>query len=105
MRVAPRLRDQRGPAWRRIVDRAIQAPEASREQLAFTLLFVRLSGCLTCHADSYRAMRGCTSCALQAVRRFRGEDQELVEMYQRAQAEVTNYLKGKTHRRNPPVQE
>jgi hypothetical protein len=92
MRVAPMLRDARGRAWRKLVDRVCNEPEASLPHLGFTLLFVRLSGCLTCHADSYRAMRGCTACSIHAIRRFRGDDNDLIKQYKRAKSEVEEYL-------------
>lgn len=93
VRVAPYLRSLRGPAWRRLVDRATRAQEASIVQLAFCLLMVRVASCLTCHTDSYRAMRGCTTCAIQAVRRFRGDDAELLAHFERALTEVAIHLK------------
>lgn len=92
MRIAPQLRDLRGGPWRQLVTDAIQAPEDSPEQLAFSLLLIRLDGCLTCHTDCYRAMRGCTVCAVTAVRRFRGKDEELVQMYHSALREVNDYV-------------
>ena len=92
MRVAPKLREARGRAWRKLVDRVCEEPEASLPHLGFTLLFVRLSGCLTCHADSYRAMRGCTACSIHAIRRFRGDDDDLIAQYERAMEEVEEYL-------------
>lgn len=94
MRVAPALREQRGWRWRRLVDRAAQAPDASLDQLAFSLMMIRLAGCLTCHPDSYRALRGCTACATQVVRRFRGEDEELTAQFQRAKTDVSLFLSG-----------
>ncbi len=93
MRVAPVLRDLRGPVWRRLVDRALMAPEASLEELAFSLMMIRLASCLTCHTDSFRAMRGCTNCATQVIRRFRGSDSELVECYERAREDVRMHLR------------
>ena len=93
MRVAPKLREARGRGWRRLVDRVSKEPEASLPHLGFTLLFIRLSGCLTCHADSYRAMRGCTACSIHAIRRFRGNDNDLVKLYEGAKGEVAEYLK------------
>ena len=92
MRVAPSLRDLRGDAWRDLVNQVCQAPDASLEQLAFTLLIVRLSGCLTCHTHSYRALRGCTLCAMHTIRRFRGEDSDLLVLYQNARDEVNAFL-------------
>jgi len=88
MRVAPQLRDLRGPAWRELVDRACAAGDASPQQLAFSLVMIRQCGCLTCHPDAFRAMRGCTACSIQAVRRFRGADADIVRLVQEAQHEL-----------------
>ena len=87
MRVAPRLRDLRGHEWREAVDRACQTEDASPDQLALSLVMIRLAGCLTCHSDSYRAIRGCTSCATASVSRFRGADSELEQMVTEAKTE------------------
>ena len=88
MRVAPNLRDLRGPIWGKLVDRAMCSPDASAEQLAFSLVMIRQCGCLTCHPNNYRAMRGCTICSMQAVRRFRCEDLELVTLVDDARKEI-----------------
>lgn len=92
IRVAPSLRGLRGPTWRKLVDQACRAPADSIQELGFVLLMIRVNGCLTCHTDCYRAMRGCEACAMMAVRRFRGDDQELMEAFARAQEEVADYL-------------
>ncbi len=102
IRVAPLLRDLRGPVWRDLVDRVLLTPEASLDELAFCLMMVRLDSCLTCHTDSFRAMRGCTNCATQVIRRFRGEDEELIEFFERAREEVMEHLK--TGRWRVPVE-
>ncbi len=94
LRVAPSLRDLRGLAWRRLVDRICHLDEEHPDALAFSLMMVRLDGCLTCQADSYRAMRGCTACARQAVLRFRGTDQEMIKLYERARKDIQAYLEG-----------
>ncbi len=88
MRVTPFLRNLRGDAWRDLVDRVINAVDGSIDQLAFSLLLIRLSGCLTCHPHSYRAMRGCSVCAKHAILRFRGQDDELLELFNFARADV-----------------
>ncbi len=97
MRVAPVLESLRGDVWRRVVDRASRAVEGSVDQLAFSLLMIRLDGCLTCHTDCYRAMRGCSLCATLAVRRFRGTDDELAAMYEAARIEIGDYLEYDRH--------
>jgi hypothetical protein len=94
MRVAPQLRDLRGEGWRALVDRAAAAPDASPQQLAFSLVMIRQCGCLTCHPDAFRAMRGCTLCSVQAVRRFRGEDADLERLAQEAQGELMQRMAG-----------
>ncbi|NIM93929.1 MAG: hypothetical protein GTO18_09495 [Anaerolineales bacterium] len=93
MRVAPNLRNLRGEEWRHLVESVITEPDASLGQLAFSLLLVRLSGCLTCHTDSYRAMRGCTICATQVIRRFKGDDEDLLLQFHHAQADVQKFLR------------
>jgi hypothetical protein len=91
MRVAHYLRDLRGNSWRELVEMVTDDQEASLNQLAFSLLLVRLSGCLTCHTDSYRAMRGCTICATQVIRRFKGEDKELIGLFKKARKDVKRF--------------
>jgi hypothetical protein len=105
MRVAPALRDLRGETWARLVRRAAQAPDASADALAFSLMLIRLSGCLTCHTDSYRAMRGCTACATLTVRRFRGDDSELVALFEKARSEVVGYIRHEKDGRGRPSKE
>src|SRR4030042_3917391 len=87
-RVIPELRDLRGAAWQEMLDRiSNQAPDAL-ERVAFVLMMVRLGGCTTCQADSFKAMRGCTMCAAQTVKRFRGEDSELLNLLEVAKRDV-----------------
>jgi len=80
-RVAETLRDLRGQRWEAVVQQACAAPENSVEQLAFCLMLIRLCGCLTCHTNSYRALRGCTKCALHTIRRYKGPDEELAQLF------------------------
>jgi hypothetical protein len=87
-RVIPELRDLRGEAWRDTIDRiTIQSPDAL-ERVALVLMMVRLGGCTTCQADSFKAMRGCTMCATQTVKRFRGEDAELFNQLEVAKRDL-----------------
>lgn len=91
-RVAQSLVDLRGDRWKALAERACAAPADSIDQLAFSLLLIRLCGCLTCHTNSYRALRGCTSCAGHTIRRFKGTDEELEHLYQETIVEVETYL-------------
>lgn len=91
--VIPKLRSLRSKEWQRLVDRVSALPEIHPDKLAFMLMMIRLDGCLTCDADSYRAMRGCELCARQTIRRFKGTDEELMEHFKQAQKDVLEYMK------------
>jgi hypothetical protein len=92
VRAIPSLKDLREENWAELVQQVMDSEESSTEHLGFVLLMVRLGGCTSCHADSYRAMRGCTQCSQQTIRRFRGSDSELVERFEKARREMQNYL-------------
>lgn len=87
-RVINTLATLRGDEWKAFVNRVLATPDGSIEKQAFTLMMIRLDGCLTCTADSYRAMRGCTLCAQQNIIRFRGSDQDLIALYKKARADM-----------------
>jgi len=92
MRVVPSLGDLRGVTWKRLVERISELEEDDSDALAFGLMMIRLSGCLNCQADSFRALRGCTACARQAILRYRGNDQELLRQYEKSRKEIQSYL-------------
>jgi hypothetical protein len=92
MRVVPSLGDLRGVPWKRLVSRIAELDENDPDALAFGLMMIRISGCLNCQADSFRALRGCTACARQAILRYRGNDQELQRAYDKAKKEIQVYL-------------
>ena len=91
-RVIPSLRGLRSEPWRRLVDEVLACDSLDLDRLAFVLMLIRLGGCTSCHADSFRALRGCTHCANQTVRRFRGSDQELITLFQEARVEIEKYM-------------
>ncbi len=90
--VIPLVRGARGPAWQALVDRVLELPETHPEALAFSLMMIRLDGCMACETDSYRAMRGCALCAAQMLRRYDGTDEDLLASYDRALADVRAFL-------------
>jgi hypothetical protein len=92
-RIIPYLRDLRGEEWMGLVDRSGDVPADDLERLAFVLMMVRLAGCVSCQADSYKAMRGCTICAIQTIRRYKGDDVELLRNLETAKHDVVTYLK------------
>ena len=90
--VIPLLGAAGAPEWRRLVARVAELDETHPESLAFSLMMIRLNGCLDCETDSFRAMRGCSACALQTVRRYRGRERDLLKLYKAALKDVQAHL-------------
>jgi hypothetical protein len=96
LRVIQSLSDMRGSDCQALLQR-VSSPEASQaEQMGFVLMMVRIDGCVGCNADSFRAMKGCTLCARQNLKRYRGSDKELVELFEQTCKEVELHLGKKT---------
>jgi hypothetical protein len=91
-RLIPILGHLRGGEWQTLVERVAGQTPDDVDSLAFVLLMVRLSACSSCHSDSFRALRGCARCASQAVRRYRGSDRDLVNLFAKTRNEVETYL-------------
>lgn len=91
-RVIPLLRNLRGKPWENLVERIQYLEPTHEERLAFVLLMCKLGSCPSCQADSFRALRGCSQCAIQTVRRFRGTDQDLLDMFDQSLGEIHKYL-------------
>jgi hypothetical protein len=90
--VVNHLQNARGVEWGSLVDRVSRMPEDHTERLAFSLMMIRLDGCLNCETDSYRAMKGCVACAKQTLRRYKGSDRELRVEYEKALVDVESFL-------------
>jgi hypothetical protein len=93
-RMIASLRNLRGPEWAALIDRVTRVPETDPESLAFVLMMVRLDGCVKCHEGSFKYMRGCQVCAVQTVMQFKGTDDDLLALYQRARRDIDAYLAG-----------
>lgn len=91
-KVIPQLTEVGGTEWKHLVARVAALEETHPESLAFSLMMIRLNGCLECETDSFRALRGCAACALQTIRRFKGGDKELLNLYQAALKDISAYL-------------
>jgi hypothetical protein len=92
LRVVPSLDEIRGVEWQALLDR-VSAPNAPiADQVGFVLLMVRMAGCVGCNADSFRAMKGCTQCARQNIKRHRGTDQELIDLFEQTRKEAEIFL-------------
>ncbi len=93
LRLVPQLRSLRGEVWSKLVDEVGSSEASLAQKGAFVMMMVRIGGCVNCNSDSFRAMRGCSQCAKLTVKRYRGQDSELVEQYRQIQKEVEAYLK------------
>ncbi len=89
------LRKLRGERWEKLITDLIEMEQVSPERIAFVLFMVRLSGCTTCQSDSFRAMRGCVLCSTTTIKRYKGNDQSLIALYEEAEKEVVKYMKEK----------
>jgi hypothetical protein len=98
-RVIPSLRKLRSQTWRDLVEQVLSQDGQGTEQLAFVLMMVRLGGCTSCQADSYRALQGCTLCARQTVRRFQGNDEALVALFTKALQDIERLREKKARQR------
>jgi hypothetical protein len=83
----------RGEKWDRLIEEVVEKAPMDLVKIAFVLFMVRLGGCTTCQSDSFRAMRGCVTCSTTSVKRFKGSDQNLIDLYDEAKNDVINYMK------------
>jgi len=92
MRVISSLREIRGGQWQWLVDRVTAPDTEETAQVAFSLMMVRLAGCAGCNVDSFRAMRGCSHCAQLTIKRYKGSDEDLLQLFSVAHDDVNEYL-------------
>jgi hypothetical protein len=93
-RLIASLRNLRGPEWAALVDQVTMLPETAPETLAFSLMMIRLDGCVKCHEGSFKYMRGCQVCATQTVVQFKGTDADMLVLYQKARRDIDAYRAG-----------
>ncbi len=93
-RLIPVLKNLRGPEWSALVDRVMKLPETDPDSLAFSLMMIRLDGCVKCHEGSFKYMRGCHLCATQTVMQFKGTDNDMIQLYLKARRDIDSYLSG-----------
>ncbi len=92
-RVIPALRNLRGEEWKQLIDRLITLNADNLDLVAFTAMIAKLASCNACNADSFRAMRGCTQCARLIIRRYKGSDHDLIELFNNSRQEVKEYFR------------
>ena len=91
IRILPSLRDLRGEIWKQTVNEVIKTNDLAY-QVGITLLMIKIAGCITCNADSYRAIRGCTLCSQQAIKRYKGSDKELNQFFRKSCKKVNLFI-------------
>jgi hypothetical protein len=82
----------RGENWDRLIREVVEKDPTDPDKIAFVLFMVRLGGCTTCQSDSFRAMRGCIICSTTSIKRYKGSDQNLINLYNEAKIDVNNYM-------------
>jgi hypothetical protein len=87
----------RGEGWRSFINGLIDLDLTNPDRIAFVLMMVRLGGCSSCQSDSFRAMRGCILCSNTTVKRYKGSDQSLIDLYNEAKIDVIKYMKEVTN--------
>jgi len=87
------LRKLRGEQWENLINNLIELDPVSLDRIAFVLFMVRIGGCTTCQSDSFRAMRGCILCSNTTIKRYKGNDENLIDLYNEAKNDVSRYMK------------
>ena len=83
----------RGKRWEELISKLIELEPTNIERIAFVLLMVRIGGCTSCQSDSFRAMKGCLACSSTTIKRYKGSDDNLVELFDEAKKDVIKYMK------------
>jgi len=86
----------RNGKWRDLTKRVSYLSEDHPDSLAFSLMMIRQCNCLDCNPDRYKALMGCAACAKRTLAAYKGQDEGLIKAFQKARAEVDDYLKDRT---------
>lgn len=93
IRVIQDLRDVRGEKWQKFIDSISENEHKTDVESGLVLFMVKQGGCIACNADSFRAMRGCKLCAQQTIKRFKGQDQALIDQVISTKVEFESWSK------------
>lgn len=85
------LKQMRGTEWQELVERIAGLPDTHEDSLSFALMMIKLTGCLNCDLDSYKASLGCCTCAKRAINAFKGSDKILLRRFEEAREELAQY--------------
>ncbi|OGO12005.1 MAG: hypothetical protein A2Y53_02795 [Chloroflexi bacterium RBG_16_47_49] len=96
-RVIESLRNLRGERWENLISSLIDLEPMSPDRIALVLMMVKIGGCTSCQSDSFRSMRGCMLCSNTTIKRYKGSDQTLLDLYNDAKKDVNKYMKEVTN--------
>ena len=91
------LHNIRGKDWEKLVISLNDLESTDPNRVAFVLMMVRIGGCALCQSDLFRAMRGCVLCSTTSIKRYKGSDQTLLDLYNEAKKDLDKYLKEVTY--------
>ena len=92
-KVIPELLNLRGSEWNDLLEEVLRSEDNRVETLSFVLMMVRINGCLFCDTDSSKALHGCLRCSSQSVRRYQGNDVEVIDLFSEANREISLFLR------------
>jgi hypothetical protein len=89
----PSLLDAGDQQWQSLVEWVADLPEIHEDALSFSLMMIRLCGCLRCNPGSYKASLGCSACGRRTIGMVReSEDGSLMSHFYRAREDLKRYL-------------
>ncbi len=89
----PFLKDLRGPRWQALVERVGALSSTHPDALAFTLMMVRVNGCVACDTRRFRERGGCAQCARWVLTTLSKEREAgLLARFRAAQKEIARAL-------------
>ena len=78
--------------WKTLVKRIADLPETDEDSLAFSLMMIRLCGCLRCNPGSYKASLGCSACGRRIIGMNKESDEDLIDYFDEAKVDLLRYL-------------
>lgn len=88
----PALMEVGDGQWQSLVSRISDLPDTDEDALAFSLMMIRLCGCLRCNPGSYKASLGCSACGRRIIGMNKETDDALIAHFHKAREDLLRYL-------------
>ncbi len=88
----PALMEVGDGQWQSLVKRISDLPDTDEDALAFSLMMIRLCGCLRCNPGSYKASLGCSACGRRIIGMNKETDDALIGHFHKAREDLLRYL-------------